>query len=145
MNEQKRKGHETILEFVKTLPGMPGVYRMMNAAGDVLYVGKAKSLKKRVFAYTTPEKHPIRLQRMIAATATMEFTTTHTEAEALLLEANLIKKLKPRYNILLRDDQSFPFIHITGGHEYPQLAKHRGTKDKEGEYFRPLCVRLRCQ
>ncbi|MDF3024152.1 MAG: uvrC [Alphaproteobacteria bacterium] len=137
MNEQKRKGHETILEFVKTLPGMPGVYRMMNAAGDVLYVGKAKSLKKRVFAYTTPEKHPIRLQRMIAATATMEFTTTHTEAEALLLEANLIKKLKPRYNILLRDDKSFPFIHITGGHEYPQLAKHRGTKDKEGEYFGP--------
>lgn len=138
MNEEKRKGHETILEFVKTLPGMPGVYRMMNAAGDVLYVGKAKSLKKRVIAYTQPEKHSIRIQRMIAATATMEFTTTHTEAEALLLEANLIKKLKPRYNILLRDDKSFPFILITGGHDYPQVTKHRGSKDRDGEYFGPF-------
>lgn len=138
MNEEKRKGHETILEFVKTLPGMPGVYRMMNAAGDVLYVGKAKSLKKRVIAYTQPEKHSIRIQRMIAATATMEFTTTHTEAEALLLEANLIKKLKPRYNILLRDDKSFPFILITGGHDYPQVTKHRGNKDRDGEYFGPF-------
>ncbi|HYD19405.1 MAG TPA: excinuclease ABC subunit UvrC [Patescibacteria group bacterium] len=138
MNEQTRKkGHETILEFVKTLPGMPGVYRMMNAAGEALYVGKAKSLKKRVMAYTTPQKHPIRLQRMIAATASMEFTTTHTEAEALLLEANLIKKLKPRYNILLRDDKSFPFIQITGGHDFPQLSKHRGAKDEVGEYFGP--------
>ncbi len=138
MNEEKRKGHETILEFVKTLPGMPGVYRMMNAAGDVLYVGKAKSLKKRVTAYTQPEKHSIRIQRMIAATATMEFTTTHTEAEALLLEANLIKKLKPRYNILLRDDKSFPFILITGGHDFPQVTKHRGNKDRDGEYFGPF-------
>lgn len=138
MNEEKRKGHETILEFVKTLPGMPGVYRMMNAAGDVLYVGKAKSLKKRVIAYTQPEKHSIRIQRMIAATTTMEFTTTHTEAEALLLEANLIKKLKPRYNILLRDDKSFPFILITGGHDYPQVTKHRGNKDRDGEYFGPF-------
>lgn len=138
MNKEKRKGHETILEFVKTLPGMPGVYRMMNAAGDVLYVGKAKSLKKRVIAYTQPEKHSIRIQRMIAATATMEFTTTHTEAEALLLEANLIKKLKPRYNILLRDDKSFPFILITGGHDYPQVTKHRGNKDRDGEYFGPF-------
>ena len=138
MNEEKRKGHETILEFVKTLPGMPGVYRMMNADGDVLYVGKAKSLKKRVIAYTQPEKHSIRIQRMIAATATMEFTTTHTEAEALLLEANLIKKLKPRYNILLRDDKSFPFILITGGHDYPQVTKHRGSKDRDGEYFGPF-------
>ena len=138
MNEEKRKGHETILEFVKTLPGMPGVYRMMNAAGDVLYVGKAKSLKKRVIAYTQPEKHSIRIQRMIAATATMEFTTTHTEAEALLLEANLIKKLKPRYNILLRDDKSFPFILITGGHDYAQVTKHRGSKDRDGEYFGPF-------
>ncbi len=138
MNEEKRKGHETILEFVKTLPGMPGVYRMMNAAGDVLYVGKAKSLKKRVIAYTQPEKHSIRIQRMIAATSTMEFTTTHTEAEALLLEANLIKKLKPRYNILLRDDKSFPFILITGGHNYPQVTKHRGNKDRDGEYFGPF-------
>lgn len=134
----RKKGHETILDFVKTLPGMPGVYRMMNAGGDVLYVGKAKSLKKRVVAYTQPEKHSIRIQRMIADTCMMEFTTTHTEAEALLLEANLIKKLKPRYNILLRDDKSFPFILITGDHDYPQVTKHRGAKDRKGEYFGPF-------
>jgi excinuclease ABC subunit C len=136
-NESK-KGHDVILEFVKTLPGMPGVYRMMNATGDVLYVGKAKHLKKRVTAYTQPDKHPIRIQRMIAATVTMEFITTHTEAEALLLEANLIRKLKPRYNILLRDDKSFPYILITGDHEYPQVTKHRGAKDRKGEYFGPF-------
>ncbi len=133
-----KKGFEVILEFVKTLPGMPGVYRMMNAQGDVLYVGKAKHLKKRVTAYTQPGKHPVRIQRMIAATATMEFITTHTEAEALLLEANLIRKLKPRYNILLRDDKSFPYILITGDHEYPQVTKHRGAKDRKGEYFGPF-------
>ena len=137
MTDTHKKGHETILDFVKTLPGMPGVYRMMNAAGEPLYVGKAKSLKKRVLAYTQPEKHSVRIQRMIAATTTMEFTTTHTEAEALLLEANLIKKLKPRYNILLRDDKSFPFILITGDHDFPQVAKHRGAKDRPGEYFGP--------
>jgi len=138
----RKKGHETILEFVKTLPGMPGVYRMINAAGDVLYVGKAKSLKKRVMAYTQPHKHSVRIQRVIAATATMEFTTTHTEAEALLLEANLIKKLKPRYNILLRDDKSFPYILITGDHAFPQVLKHRGAKDREGEYFGPFASGL---
>lgn len=134
----RKKGHETILEFVKTLPGSPGVYRMLTGGGDVLYVGKAKSLKKRVLAYTQPEKQSVRIQRMIALTETMEFTTTHTEAEALLLEANLIKKLKPRYNILLRDDKSFPYILITGDHDYPQVTKHRGSKDREGEYFGPF-------
>ncbi|MEZ0224246.1 MAG: excinuclease ABC subunit UvrC [Alphaproteobacteria bacterium] len=133
-----KKGHDVILEFVKTLPGMPGVYRMISATGDVLYVGKAKHLKKRVTAYTQPGKHPVRIQRMIAATITMEFITTHTEAEALLLEANLIRKLKPRYNILLRDDKSFPHILITGDHEYPQVTKHRGAKDRKGEYFGPF-------
>jgi excinuclease ABC subunit C len=138
MAENTQKGHDIILEFVKTLPGMPGVYRMVNATGDVLYVGKAKHLKKRVTAYTQPDKHPIRIQRMIAATVTMEFITTHTEAEALLLEANLIRKLKPRYNILLRDDKSFPYILITGDHEYPQVTKHRGAKDRKGEYFGPF-------
>ena len=132
------KGAAIIDAFVKTLPGAPGVYRMLNAAGDVLYVGKAKNLKKRVAAYTQPQKHAIRIQRMIAATATMEFTTTHTEAEALLLEANLIKKLKPRYNILLRDDKSFPYILITGDHDFPQVAKHRGARDRAGEYFGPF-------
>jgi len=133
-----RSGAAVIEACVKTLPGSPGVYRMVSAAGDVLYVGKAKHLKKRVTAYTQPQKHSIRIQRMIAATAGMEFTTTHTEAEALLLEANLIKKLKPRYNILLRDDKSFPYILITGDHDYPQVTKHRGARDRKGEYFGPF-------
>lgn len=137
-NTTTLKGADIIDAFVKTLPATPGVYRMLNAAGDVLYVGKAKNLKKRVTAYTTPQKHSIRIQRMIAATTTMEFTTTHTEAEALLLEANLIKKLKPRYNILLRDDKSFPYILITGDHDFPQVAKHRGARDRPGEYFGPF-------
>ncbi len=132
-----KKGHEVISEFVKTLPGMPGVYRMISASGDVLYVGKAKHLKKRVTNYTQPQKNSLRIQRMIALTATMEFVTTHTEAEALLLEANLIKKLKPRYNILLRDDKSFPYIQITE-HDYPQVAKHRGAKEGNAEYFGPF-------
>jgi excinuclease ABC subunit C len=134
----RRKGAELIAETVKTLPGSPGVYRMLNAAGDALYVGKAKNLKKRVLNYTQPDKNVIRIQRMIAETAAMEFTTTHTEAEALLLEANLIKKLKPRYNILLRDDKSFPYILITGDHPFPQVTKHRGAKDQKGEYFGPF-------
>ncbi|TAL40240.1 MAG: excinuclease ABC subunit UvrC [Alphaproteobacteria bacterium] len=138
MTSLRQTGAGIILEFVKTLPGMPGVYRMVSAQGDVLYVGKAKHLKKRVTAYTQPDKHPVRIQRMIAATATMEFITTHTEAEALLLEANLIRKLKPRYNILLRDDKSFPYILITGDHDYPQVTKHRGAKDHKGEYFGPF-------
>lgn len=137
MDENRKKGHETILDFVKTLPGSPGVYRMINAGGDLLYVGKAKNLKKRVIAYTQPQKQSVRIQRMIADTATMEFTTTHTEAEALLLEANLIKKLKPRYNILLRDDKSFPFVLVTGDHDFPQVTKHRGAKDRKGEYYGP--------
>lgn len=131
-------GASVIEACVKTLPGSPGVYRMLNAAGEALYVGKAKHLKKRVTAYTQPQKQSIRIQRMIAATASMEFTTTHTEAEALLLEANLIKKLKPRYNILLRDDKSFPYILITGDHDYPQVTKHRGARDRKGEYFGPF-------
>lgn len=131
-------GVAVIEACVKTLPGSPGVYRMMNTAGDVLYVGKAKHLKKRVTSYTQPQKQSIRIQRMIAATSSMEFTTTHTEAEALLLEANLIKKLKPRYNILLRDDKSFPYILITGDHDYPQVTKHRGARDRKGEYFGPF-------
>lgn len=138
MTDTKIQGADVISAFVKTLPATPGVYRMMNAAGDVLYVGKAKNLKKRVIAYTKPDKQSVRIQRMIAATATMEFVTTHTEAEALLLEANLIKQLKPRYNILLRDDKSFPYIIITGDHPFPQVAKHRGAKDKRGEYFGPF-------
>ena len=131
-------GAQLIESFVKALPPLPGVYRMLGAGGDILYIGKAKSLQKRVHSYTQPEKQPIRIQRMIMQTAHMEFTTTHTEAEALLLEANLIKKLKPRYNILLRDDKSFPYILITTSHPFPLVAKHRGAKDKKGEYFGPF-------
>lgn len=138
----KNSGTDIIREFLKTLPALPGVYRMMNAAGDALYVGKAKNLKKRVTAYTMPEKHGVRIQHMIVQTAAMDFTPTHTEAEALLLEANLIKKLKPRYNILLRDDKSFPYILITGDHDFPQVVKHRGAKSRQGEYFGPFASGL---
>ena len=133
------QGQQRIADFVRTLPGKPGVYRMINAQGDVLYVGKAKNLKKRVTAYTQMTKHPVRIQRMIFETQTMEFITTHTEAEALLLEADLIKKLRPRYNILLRDDKSFPYIHITD-HPFPQIAKHRGSRNKKGKFFGPFAT-----
>lgn len=132
------KGAGVISEYLKTLPGTPGVYRMINAAGIVLYVGKAKNLKKRVANYTHPERQSIRIQRMISETVTMEFVTTHTEAEALLLEANLIKRLTPKYNILLRDDKSFPEILVTDDHQYPQILKHRGAHKRKGEYFGPF-------
>ena len=133
-------GPKIISDFVKTLPGKPGVYRMLNDAGDVLYVGKAKHLKKRVTAYTSLEKHTIRIQRMIVETRAMEFITTQTEAEALLLEAELIKKLKPRYNILLRDDKSFPYIHVTTDHDFPQVTKHRGSRKKTGDFYGPFAT-----
>jgi excinuclease ABC subunit C len=132
------QGADVIRGYLRTLPNSPGVYRMMNADGDVLYVGKAKSLKKRVVNYTHVMKLPTRLQRMVAETTTMEFVTTHTEVEALLLESNLIKRLMPRYNVLLRDDKSFPYIKITRGHDYPQLTKHRGVRDKSADYFGPF-------
>jgi excinuclease ABC subunit C len=123
---------------VKTLPNSPGVYRMINPKGDVLYVGKAKDLKKRVTAYTQPYRQPARIQRMIAETTAMEFVTTHTEVEALLLEANFIKRFMPRYNVLLRDDKSFPYILITADHPAPQITKHRGARNRPGEYFGPF-------
>ena len=107
------RGVEVIKANLATLPGKPGVYRMQDPNGDALYVGKARNLKKRVAAYTKPMRMPTRIQRMVAATVSMEFITTHTEAEALLLESNLIKKLRPRYNVLLKDDKSFPYILIT--------------------------------
>jgi excinuclease ABC subunit C len=135
-------GAEIIRAFVKTLPSAPGVYRMIDEAGEVMYVGKARSLKARVTNYTRPEALEIRLQRMIAATRTMEFVRTETEAEALLLEANLIKRLKPRFNVLLRDDKSFPYILIATEHEAPELTKHRGTKRKKGHYFGPFASAL---
>jgi excinuclease ABC subunit C len=132
------KGVLTIKGYVQTLPSTAGVYRMINERDQVLYVGKAKNLKKRVLSYTLPQRLPIRLQRMIAETCRMEFVTTHTEAEALLLEANLIKKILPPYNILMRDSKSFAFIHITGDHLYPLLTKHRGARNQPGDYFGPF-------
>ena len=131
-------GATVIDGYLKTLPSAPGVYRMINTKGDVLYVGKAKNLKKRVASYTRPDRQPIRTRRMIAETASMEFVTTHTEAEALLLEANLIKRYRPRYNILLRDDKSFPSILLTGDHAFPQVLKHRGAESRKGDYYGPF-------
>ncbi|WP_055457642.1 excinuclease ABC subunit UvrC [Chelatococcus sambhunathii] len=134
-----RAGAEVIRDFWKTLPNSPGVYRMIDASGDVLYVGKARSLKKRVANYMRGIGHGgHRTMRMIAETAAMEFVTTQTETEALLLEANLIKQLRPRYNVLLRDDKSFPYILITGDHEAPQLVKHRGARTRKGNYYGPF-------
>ena len=131
-------GATVIDGYLKTLPSAPGVYRMINTKGDVLYVGKAKNLKKRVASYTRPDRQPNRTRRMIAETASMEFVTTHTEAEALLLEANLIKRYRPRYNILLRDDKSFPSILLTGEHAFPQVLKHRGAESRKGDYYGPF-------
>ena len=131
-------GVEVVEQHLKTLPAKPGVYRMLGEGGKVLYVGKAKNLKKRVASYTKPERQTIRIRRMVAQTRSMEFVTTHTEAEALLLESNLIKKLAPRYNILLRDDKSFPEILVTSAHEFPRVLKHRGARKVTGEYFGPF-------
>src|SRR5512139_2871723 len=111
---------------------------MIDARGDVLYVGKARSLKKRVASYTRGVGHSNRIARMISETSSMEFVTTATETEALLLEANLIKQLKPRFNVLLRDDKSFPYILITADHVSPQLTKHRGARNRQGEFFGPF-------
>ncbi len=132
------RGADIIAAAVRNLPTAPGVYRMLDEEGNPLYVGKAKSLKRRVVAYTRPEKMPVRLQRMIAATRSVAIIQTHTEVEALLLESNLIKREKPRYNVLLRDDKSFPHILLTGGTKWPQLIKHRGARTRDGEYFGPF-------
>ncbi len=132
------KGADVIARYLKTLPAKPGVYRMLGEGGKALYVGKAKDLKKRVSSYTKPERQSVRIRRMVAQTRAMEFVTTHTEAEALLLESNLIKKLAPRYNILLRDDKSFPEILLTADHDFPRVLKHRGARKKGGEYFGPF-------
>ena len=134
----KKPGHEIIRDFVKTLPPSPGVYRMIDAQGEVMYVGKARNLKARVTNYTRPEALEARLQRMIASTATMEFVRTETEGEALLLEANLIKRLKPRFNVALRDDKSFPYILIATDHEAPEILLHRGVQRRKGHYFGPF-------
>ncbi|MEO5375166.1 MAG: excinuclease ABC subunit UvrC [Alphaproteobacteria bacterium] len=131
-------GLAVLQDALKTMPESPGVYRMLDARGEALYVGKAKNLKKRVVAYTRLEQLPLRLQRMVVRTTTVEVITTHTEVEALLLESNLIKRLKPHYNILLRDDKSFPYILISGDHPWPRIVKHRGARSAPGEYFGPF-------
>jgi excinuclease ABC subunit C len=132
------KGVARISAYLKTLPDAPGVYRMLDAAGNVLYVGKAKSLKKRVAAYAKTGGHNERISRVIADTAEMLFVTTASETEALLLESNLIKRLKPRYNVSYRDDKSFPNILLREDHAFPQLLKHRGAKSTKGVYFGPF-------
>ncbi|CAM5222771.1 excinuclease ABC subunit C [Bosea thiooxidans] len=133
-----KAGIEVIQQFARHLPNKPGVYRMFDRAGEVLYVGKAKSLKNRVTAYARGMAHTNAVARMIAETANMEFVTTGTETEALLLESNLIKQLRPRYNVLLRDDKSFPYILLTGDHDAPAILKHRGSRHRKGDYFGPF-------
>ena len=139
------KGVARIQAYLKTLPDAPGVYRMIDAKGDVLYVGKAKSLKKRVASYAKTGGHNERISRMIADTAEMLFVTTASETEALLLESNLIKRLKPRYNVSYRDDKSFPNILLREDHAFPQLLKHRGAQIDQGRLFRAVRERRRGQ
>ncbi|HTV44714.1 MAG TPA: excinuclease ABC subunit UvrC [Stellaceae bacterium] len=131
-------GVAVIRAALRTMPATPGVYRMLDRKGDALYVGKARNLKSRVQNYAHPATLSNRLRRMVAETTAMEIVSTHTEAEALLLECNLIKRLMPRFNVLLRDDKSFPLIHLTADHEFPQLTKHRGARTKPGSYFGPF-------
>jgi len=132
------RGVAVIRASLKTMPGHPGVYRMLDRKGDALYIGKAANLRNRVANYTHIAGLPHRLKRMVAETSSLEIIVTHTEVEALLLECNLIKRMMPRYNVLLRDDKSFPYIHLTGGQDFPQLAKHRGARGPSGDYFGPF-------
>jgi excinuclease ABC subunit C len=136
--ETPQTGVTVIETALETMPGNPGVYRMLDTKGDALYVGKARNLKKRVTSYTQINRLPERLRRMVADTAAMEILTTHTEAEALLLEANLIKRLKPRYNILLRDDKTYPWLVLTAGQDFPRIGKHRGAQNKSDLYWGPF-------
>ena len=131
-------GRTAIVHYAKLAPSRPGVYRMIDARGDVLYVGKAKNVRKRIQAYARPTGLDTRIERMIAATRTLEFVVTRTETEALLLEANLIKRLRPRFNVVLRDDKSFPYILITSDHWAPQILKHRGARTRPGHYYGPF-------
>src|SRR5690242_8208220 len=131
-------GRAAIIHYAKVAPSRPGVYRMLDARGDVLYVGKAKNVKNRIRAYARPAGLDTRIERMIAATRALEFVVTRTETEALLLEANLIKRLRPRFNVLLRDDKSFPYILITSDHWAPQILKHRGARTRPGQYYGPF-------
>jgi excinuclease ABC subunit C len=132
------RGVAVIETALATMPRSPGVYRMLDDKGEALYVGKARALRNRVTAYTQPARLPERIRRMVSETVSMEIVTTHTEAEALLLEANLIKRLKPRYNIVLRDDKSYPWLMLTEDHPYPQITKHRGARTRPGSYYGPF-------
>ena len=134
----KLTGQPLIADYLKTLDSSPGVYRMLGEKGDVLYVGKARNLKARVSNYARGHGHTHRIARMIRETHSMMFLTTRTETEALLLEQNLIKQLKPRYNVLLRDDKSFPNILVAKSHAFPQIKKHRGAKSEKGDYYGPF-------
>ncbi len=140
MTEQTapKTGHALIQDYLRQLDRSPGVYRMLDAQGAVLYVGKARDLRARVSNYARPSGHSARIARMIRETCSMMFLTTRTETEALLLEQNLIKQLKPRYNVLLRDDKSFPNILVAKSHAYPQIKKHRGAKSEKGDYYGPF-------
>jgi len=137
-NTPMKTGFDVIQSYLKTLDGSPGVYRMLDSESRVLYVGKARNLRARVSNYARPSGHSGRIARMISNTASMMFLTTKTETEALLLEQNLIKQLKPKFNVLLRDDKSFPNILVTTGHDYPQIKKHRGAKKERGNYYGPF-------
>jgi excinuclease ABC subunit C len=132
------QGRQVIQAYLKSLDSSPGVYRMLDAESRVLYVGKARNLRARVSSYARPTGHSGRISRMIANTASMMFLTTKTETEALLLEQNMIKQLKPKFNVLLRDDKSFPNILVTADHDYPQIKKHRGAKKEKGSYYGPF-------
>ncbi|NUH65712.1 excinuclease ABC subunit UvrC [Sulfitobacter sp. S0837] len=137
-NTPPPQGRKVIQAYLKSLDSSPGVYRMLDAESRVLYVGKARNLRARVSSYARPTGHSARISRMIANTASMMFLTTKTETEALLLEQNLIKQLKPKFNVLLRDDKSFPNILVTADSDYPQIKKHRGAKKEKGSYYGPF-------
>lgn len=135
---QDQTGMEVLAEALKTLPGRPGVYRMIGKGAEILYVGKAKNLKKRVSAYVQGRFHTNRIGFMVRETLALEVIVTASETEALLLESNLIKRHRPRYNVILRDDKSFPYILVTGDHDFPQVIKHRGARNQKGDYFGPF-------
>ncbi|WP_090018644.1 excinuclease ABC subunit UvrC [Limimonas halophila] len=132
------RGLDVLRRAVKTLPTGPGVYRMLSRTGEPLYVGKARNLKRRVTTYTQLQRLPYRLRRMVAQTASLEIVTTHTEVEALLLESNLVKRFSPPFNVQLRDDKSFPYILLTGDHDFPRIVKHRGAQTQPGDYYGPF-------
>ena len=134
-------GKEVIKKELPLIPKLPGVYRMLNNKNEILYVGKAKNLPNRLKSYVSEKNHIIRTERMLSQTVGLEITTTTNESEALLLEANLIKKHKPKFNILLKDDKSFPYIFISD-HEFPRIERHRGAKNKSGKYYGPFASSL---